>query len=83
MKTEVLKVTGMTCDGCVASIRHALTAVPGVADVAVSLPGKQVEVRFDENRLTVDAMRTALQSAGYEVAAAAAKDEHRGRCCCS
>jgi copper chaperone CopZ len=66
-----------------ASIRHALTALPGVADVALSLPEKQVEVRFDENRLTADAIRTALQSAGYDVAAAPAKDEHRGPCCCS
>lgn len=82
MKTEVLNVTGMTCGGCVASVKHALTALPGVAGVAVSLPRKQVEVQFDESKLTVDAMRTALQSAGYDVAAAPTRAEHRGGCCC-
>ena len=83
MKTEVLNVTGMTCGGCVASMKNALNALPGVANVAVSLPKKQAEVQFDESKLAVDQMRTALQSAGYDVAAAPAKSEHRGGGCCS
>lgn len=83
MKTEVLNVTGMTCGGCVASVKHALTALPGVAGVVVSLPRKQVEIKFDESKLTVDAMRTALQSAGYDIAAAPTRAEHRGGGCCS
>jgi copper chaperone CopZ len=41
MKTEVLNVTGMTSGGCVASVKHALTALPGVAGVEVSLPRKR------------------------------------------
>jgi len=81
MKTEFLNVTGMTCGGCVTSVKHALTALPGVAGVAVSLPNKQVEVRYDESKLTVDAMRTALQGAGYDVAPT--KAQHRGCGCCS
>jgi copper chaperone len=83
MKTEVLDVTGMTCGGCVASVKHALTALPGVAGVAVSLQRKQVEVEFDESKLTVDAMRTALQGAGYDVAAAPTGSQPGGGCCCS
>jgi copper chaperone len=83
MKTEVLNVKGMTCGGCEASVKHALTALPGVAGVVVSLPRKQVEVQFDESKLTVDVMQTALRSAGYDVAAAPTTAEHRGGCCCS
>lgn len=81
MKTEVLNVTGMTCGGCVASVKHALTALPGIAGVVVSLPKQQAEVRFDESKLTVDAMRIALKSAGYDIAAAPTGAEHRGGCC--
>ena len=83
MKTEVLNVTGMTCGGCVASVKHALTALPGVAGVVVSLPRNQVEVEFDERKLTVDAMRMALQSAGYDVAGVPTRSNPRGGCCCS
>ena len=83
MKTEVLNVTGMTCGGCVTSVRRALTALPGIAGVVVSLPRQQAEVQFDKSQLTVDAMRIALQSAGYDVAAVPTGAEHRGGCCCS
>jgi copper ion binding protein len=83
MKTELLNVTGMTCGGCVTTVKQTLTALPGVKEVAVSLPAQQVEVQFDEGKLTVDAMRTALQGAGYDVATARARTEHRGGCCCS
>ncbi|MEP7181918.1 MAG: heavy-metal-associated domain-containing protein [Betaproteobacteria bacterium] len=83
MKTEVLNVTGMTCGGCVTSVKHALSALPGVASVSVSLPKNQVEVQFDESKLKVEQMRIALQGAGYDVATAATNTEQRGRSCCS
>lgn len=80
MKTEVLNVKGMTCGGCVASVKHALTALPGVVGVMVSLPKQQAEVRFDESKLTVDTMRIALKGAGYDIAATPTGAEHRGAC---
>ena len=83
MKSEVLNVAGMTCGGCVASVKHALAALPGVTGVAVSLPKNQVKIEFDESKITVDAMRSALQSAGYDVAAAPDGARPRGGCCCS
>ncbi len=81
MKTEVLNVVGMTCGGCVASVKHALAALPGVADVAVSLPKKQVEVQFDESKVAVDAMANALRSAGYDVTPAPTRAAQRRGCC--
>ena len=83
MKTQVLNVTGMTCGSCVANVKHALSALPGVANVAVSLPKNQAEVQFDESKLAVDQMRDALQGAGYGVGAAPAKSERRSGGCCS
>jgi len=82
MRSEVVKVTGMTCSGCVASVRNALMALPGVADVAVSLSDEQVKVSFDENRLGLDAVRAALQEAGYGIAAAAVRNAPRSHGCC-
>ena len=83
MKTETLNVTGMTCGGCVASVKKALSALPGVENVEVSLPKHEAEVRFDESKLAVDKMRGALVGAGYGVGAAAAKPAQRGGSCCS
>jgi copper chaperone len=67
MKTESLNVSGMTCGGCVASVTRVLTAVPGVNKVDVSLPNKTATVEFDEGRATVDAMRTAVRAAGFDI----------------
>ena len=77
MKTEILNVTGMTCGGCVANVKRALGALPGVGNVEVSLPKHQAEVQFDESKLAVDKMRNALIGAGYGVNAATAKPAHR------
>ena len=83
METEILNVTGMTCGGCVANVKKALSALPGVENVEVSLPKHQAEVQFDESKLAVDKMRSALIGAGYGVGAASAKPAQRGGSCCS
>ena len=83
MKTEILNVTGMTCGGCVANVKRALGALPGVGNVEVSLPKHQAEVRFDENKLAVEQMRGALIGVGYGVGAAPAKPAQRAGGCCS
>ena len=40
----------MTCGGCVASVTRVLKAVPGVADVAVTLTPGAAKVTFDPAR---------------------------------
>ena len=82
MKREVLNVKVMTCGGCVDRVTRALTALPGIAAVSVSLPKKQVEVQFDEIRVTIASMRAALHEAGYSlVEQPLVTPMHRG--CCS
>ena len=83
MKTEVLNVKGMTCGGCVASVKHALTALPGIVwchGVVAEATGRSSVRR---KQAYVDAMRIALQSAGYDVATAPTEAEHRVDRCCS
>lgn len=70
MQTEVLKVSGMTCGGCVSKVTKALKSINGVDEVNVSLAGGEARVQFDA-RLTSSAQLTAaVQEAGYGVAAA-------------
>jgi copper chaperone len=68
MTTITLKVEGMSCGGCVASVTRVLKALPGVSDAAVSLQAGTAQVTFDDSRTGIGAMRAAIEGAGYEVA---------------
>ena len=66
-----LKVNGMTCDGCVRSVKKVLRGVPGVRDVEVSLERGEARVEFDPGRPPPDdravaALKEAIEAAGYE-----------------
>lgn len=63
-----LKVEGMTCGGCAASVKRALQALDANADVNVDLPGKTVKVTTGA---TLDAVKSAVEDAGYDVISAA------------
>ena len=66
METTVLKVTGMTCGGCVRSISNVLKALPGVASAEVSLEKSEAKVTFDPAIANQAALRKAIEDAGYE-----------------
>jgi copper chaperone CopZ len=82
MQTETMNVTGMTCGGCVSKVTKALTAVPGVGHVDVSLPGK-ASVDFDEKLTSRERLQSAVEKAGYGVAAGqdATSSRTKGACC--
>jgi copper chaperone len=69
MEKVTLKVEGMTCGGCVASVTRVLKAVPGVNDVAVTLTPGVAEVGYDPAQTGVPALRAAVEDAGFDVAA--------------
>ena len=81
MKTELLQVNGMTCGGCVRTVERVLSALPGMSSVSVSLARNSVEVQYDETALNPNALRAALQSAGYEVASESPTSTRRSGCC--
>lgn len=49
-----LRIEGMTCDGCAASIEHALKREKGIRRVKVNWRAKEGEVVFDEAETTLD-----------------------------
>ena len=82
MQTELLKVTGMTCDGCIRNVTKALKAVNGVGDVTVSLSAGDATVQYDERLTSPDQLKSAVKSAGYGVDAPNAAHSHRSKGCC-
>jgi copper chaperone len=71
MQTTELKVDGMTCGSCVASVTKALKRVPGVQDVEVDLGSGIARVRGEHAAHQVPELVAALGEAGYEAGAAA------------
>ena len=69
METITMNVQGMTCGGCVASVTRVLKAVPGVSDAAVTLQPGTAKVTFDPAKTQPAALRAAVESAGFDVAA--------------
>ncbi|MFJ8819669.1 heavy-metal-associated domain-containing protein [Amycolatopsis thermoflava] len=68
MTQQTYTVTGMTCQHCVLSVTEEVSEIPGVTDVAVDLPTGQVTVT-SEQELTTDAVRAAVEEAGYQLTA--------------
>lgn len=66
MKQVKLQVSGMSCQHCVNSIEKALKEIG--ASGRVDLQGNSVTVEFDESKLTVDAVKEAIEEQGYDVA---------------
>ena len=83
MQTELLKVTGMTCSGCISNVTKALKAINGVGDVRVSLDAGEATVQFDERLTSSEKLKSAVKGAGYGVDTTntAQKPKGNGGCC--
>ncbi len=64
--TTTYQVSGMTCEHCVHAVTEEITALPGVDSVTVDLGTGAVTVT-SEAPLEVDAVRAAVDEAGYEL----------------
>lgn len=69
MQTELLRVTGMTCRGCVNSLTRALKAVDGVAGVEVLLATGETSVQYDEKLTSPEQIMLTVKNAGYGIVA--------------
>ena len=67
MEKTVIKVGGMTCQGCVRSVTRVLEGVPGVAKVEVSLEKGEAALQYDPDRAGVPQFRQAVEEAGFDV----------------
>ena len=68
METVAMKVQGMTCNGCVATVARVLKGVPGVQNAEVTLKPPEAKITFDPARTNAGALKTAVEDAGYDVA---------------
>jgi len=67
VQKENLKIEGMHCASCVASVEKSLKKVPGVQFAAVNLATESAAIEFDSGQVDVQALRKAVTDAGYGV----------------
>jgi copper chaperone len=65
-QTTRIAVDGMTCNGCVRSVTTAISRVPGVGKVDVSLAGKSATVEYDAAATNPGAIVSAIEAAGFD-----------------
>ena len=68
MTTAALTAPDITCEHSERAIKEALAPVEGVQRVSVDIPGKQVQVDFDQSRVSIDRMKEILLEEDYPVA---------------
>ncbi|TDF97203.1 copper ion binding protein [Paenibacillus piri] len=65
MKNVILQVKGMSCAHCVNSVEKAVKGLG--ASGSVDLAGGKVTVDYDEHKLTLEAIKEAIEGQGYDV----------------
>jgi copper chaperone len=68
METITLGVKGMHCGGCVKSVTDALSKLPGIQQVDVSLEHSNATIGYDPDKVGPDQFREAIEETGFDVA---------------
>lgn len=66
MKTSVIEVREMLSVWSVASVEERVGKVPGVESVTVNYAAGNATVRYDETRLAIGDIRSAVRQSGYQ-----------------
>ena len=64
-RTVTLSIPSMHCAMCPVTVKEALSKVPGVSKIAVSLAKKDAVVTFNDRKTTAAALTKATRDAGY------------------
>ncbi|MDD5366217.1 MAG: heavy-metal-associated domain-containing protein [Gallionellaceae bacterium] len=68
MTTITLKIGGMSCMGCVNSVKRLLEPLPGVSRVDVDLANGSAEIDYDSAQVDPAVLRRTVSDGGYPVA---------------
>jgi len=68
-KTVTIKVTGMMCAKCSASVTKALKATDGVEDAQVSSEKGEAVIKYDDQKVNETKLREVINSTGFKAVA--------------
>lgn len=69
MAKQRFQVQGMHCVGCAMTIDGALEDLPGVKSASTNYARQVVDVEYDEQKVTIAQIVSAVKEAGYTAAA--------------
>ncbi|WP_195763834.1 heavy-metal-associated domain-containing protein [Pseudoduganella rivuli] len=81
MQNAILKIDGMTSEGCADLVATVLGGISGVGDVRVSLLNCLATVQYDERHTTPQLLAGSLARAGYPAQQAGTSGGCCGGCC--
>ncbi|MEO6357707.1 MAG: heavy metal-associated domain-containing protein [Ferruginibacter sp.] len=64
--THTYHIGGMSCGGCVSTVKQKLSSVPGVTSVAVDLAKKEADITSSEE-IKTDTLRRAFSNTHYTI----------------
>ena len=64
-KETTLKIPAIHCDSCATTVERHMRVLPGVDTADVDAVSKEVHLRFDETRVSLDRIREALDEIGF------------------
>lgn len=62
-----LNVQGMSCGHCVSSVEKSVGSIDGVKEVKVHLESGEVDVSFEEDKVSLDVIKETIDDQGYDV----------------
>jgi len=68
MSRVTLKVEGMSCEHCRMAVSRAVSALPGLSRVEVSLEQASVSFDLEQGGASLEAVKQAVEAQGYKVA---------------
>ncbi len=65
MKTDIIKVEGMSCGHCEIAVQDAIRKLPGVKKAKANKRKKEASVEYDETLVTLEQIIEAVNATGY------------------
>ena len=66
MKTQVIKTTGMHCNGCEINAQELVSELPGIKKVKADFKKGEIKVEFDEKKTGIENIKKKIIEAGFK-----------------
>ncbi len=67
MENVTLNVEGMSCGHCVKAVEGSVGKLTGVSNVKVHLENGTVDVEYNNEEVSLDAIKETIDDQGYDV----------------
>ncbi|MEH7413717.1 copper chaperone CopZ [Neobacillus drentensis] len=67
MEKITLNVQGMSCGHCVKAVESSVGALNGISSVKVDLKSAKVDVEFNNQEVSLNQIKEAIEDQGYDV----------------